>query len=182
MAYRWPGNVRELQNVIRNVVVLHQGNAVTRDMLPAGLVEEAPASELDVVSEPGRPETPRFERETDIAALSRAIRPLAEVEREAIEAAVERCGGDVRKAAVLLGIAPATVYRRLRVWRGDETPGAGRALLRAGEPPAHHFASQFETIPATGQPPPPATAPRHAAIGGVFRRFGFEPPLGTLPA
>jgi len=34
MAYHWPGNVRQLQNVIRNIVVLHQGNLVTADMLP----------------------------------------------------------------------------------------------------------------------------------------------------
>ena len=34
MAYPWPGNVRQLQNVIRNIVVLHDGDAVTREMIP----------------------------------------------------------------------------------------------------------------------------------------------------
>ena len=30
----WPGNVRQLLNVIRNIVVLHDGPLVTADMLP----------------------------------------------------------------------------------------------------------------------------------------------------
>jgi two-component system, repressor protein LuxO len=34
LGYPWPGNVRQLQNVIRNVVVLHDGEQVTAAMLP----------------------------------------------------------------------------------------------------------------------------------------------------
>jgi two-component system repressor protein LuxO len=33
-AYSWPGNVRQLQNVVRNIVVLHQGTTVTAAMIP----------------------------------------------------------------------------------------------------------------------------------------------------
>ena len=40
------------------------------------------------------------------------------------DAAIARCRGDVRKAAVLLDIAPATVYRRIRSWRDDEPKDA----------------------------------------------------------
>ncbi|MGB5438989.1 MAG: sigma-54 dependent transcriptional regulator, partial [Gammaproteobacteria bacterium] len=36
-AHPWPGNVRELENVIRNIVVLHEGEQVSYDMLPAQL-------------------------------------------------------------------------------------------------------------------------------------------------
>ena len=32
-AHAWPGNVRELQNVIRRVVVLHDGERVSAEML-----------------------------------------------------------------------------------------------------------------------------------------------------
>jgi DNA-binding NtrC family response regulator len=35
LAYDWPGNVRQLENVIRNIVVMHAGEVVTVDMLPA---------------------------------------------------------------------------------------------------------------------------------------------------
>jgi two-component system repressor protein LuxO len=41
MAYPWPGNVRQLQNVVRNIVVLHDGQAVERAMLPAMLLRLA---------------------------------------------------------------------------------------------------------------------------------------------
>ena len=35
--YHWPGNVRQLQNVLRNVIVLNDGETVTLDMLPPPL-------------------------------------------------------------------------------------------------------------------------------------------------
>jgi two-component system repressor protein LuxO len=40
-AYSWPGNVRQLQNVIRNVVVLHDGEQVMLSMLPPPLNQSA---------------------------------------------------------------------------------------------------------------------------------------------
>ncbi len=42
LAYAWPGNVRQLQNVVRNVVVLHEGEQVTAAMLPPMLLRAAP--------------------------------------------------------------------------------------------------------------------------------------------
>jgi two-component system repressor protein LuxO len=60
MAYPWPGNVRQLQNVVRNIVVLHDGQAVERAMLPPMLLrqasarpaEPAPAVAMAVPAEP----------------------------------------------------------------------------------------------------------------------------------
>ena len=46
------------------------------------------------------------------------IRPLAVVEREAIERAMRQLG-DVEAAARALEISPATIYRRLREWREE---------------------------------------------------------------
>jgi len=40
------------------------------------------------------------------------IRPLADVEREAIEQAIELCGGNIAKAANSLGVNPSTLYRK----------------------------------------------------------------------
>lgn len=37
LSYDWPGNVRQLQNILRNVVVLHNGEEVTEHMLPPPL-------------------------------------------------------------------------------------------------------------------------------------------------
>ncbi len=113
-SYTWPGNVRELQNVVRNVVVLHDGARVGVAMLPDWLRAAPPLA----IAPPPPVAEPRADR--DLATLALSIRPLAEVERAAIETAIMRCGGDVRRAAVLLDIAPATIYRRLRAWRGTD--------------------------------------------------------------
>jgi two-component system repressor protein LuxO len=97
-AHRWPGNVRELENAVRTAVVLHDAEQVTAAMLPLPLREPVP---------------PRRTAEADLA---RAIRPLAELEREAIERAVELCGGNIPKAAAHLGISPSTLYRKRAAW------------------------------------------------------------------
>ena len=39
----WPGNVRQLLNVVRNIVVLHDGPLVTAEMLPVDIAPGAPA-------------------------------------------------------------------------------------------------------------------------------------------
>ena len=49
---RWPGNVRQLQNVIRNIVVLHDGEFVTPDMLPLGLRESETLANAEPVAAP----------------------------------------------------------------------------------------------------------------------------------
>jgi two-component system repressor protein LuxO len=47
---------------------------------------------------------------------SRLIRPLIEVEREAIERAIALCGGNIAKAAAHLGVSPSTIYRKRASW------------------------------------------------------------------
>ena len=46
VSYRWPGNIRQLQNVIRNIVVLHDGEVVTLAMLPPILMAGASMEQL----------------------------------------------------------------------------------------------------------------------------------------
>jgi two-component system repressor protein LuxO len=50
------------------------------------------------------------------ADAARLIRPLADLEREAIERAVEICEGNIPKAAAHLGISPSTLYRKRAAW------------------------------------------------------------------
>ena len=134
--YAWPGNVRELQNVLRNVVVLHDGEAVTPDMLPMALAQHTSEPRPDPVAQTTPIPAPAVEtapvpparnasgKSGDITELASLIRPLADLEREAIEQAIDLCGGDVRKAAVFLGIAPATIYRRRKAWDDEAKAGA----------------------------------------------------------
>jgi DNA-binding NtrC family response regulator len=108
-AYAWPGNVRQLQNVVRNIVVLHQGLVVTPDMLPPPLSVSAGPS-LAVAEPAGQKNGDKL----DVAA----ILPLWAVEKEAIERAIAFCGGNIPKAAALLEVSPSTLYRKRLSWQG----------------------------------------------------------------
>ena len=44
------------------------------------------------------------------------IRPLWLVEKQAIEEAIERCGGSIPRAADALGVSPSTIYRKKQAW------------------------------------------------------------------
>ncbi len=101
-AYDWPGNVRQLENIVRNIVVLNEGEVVTPAMLPPPLTDPPP-HEARPASGPGAGPGP--------------IRPLAQVERQAIEEAIDLCHGNVVQAAVQLGVSNSTLYRKIRSWR-----------------------------------------------------------------
>lgn len=102
--YAWPGNIRQLQNVIRQIVVLNEGVEVQLTMLPHFLL-----ATTQVVTAA----TPRVQP----VITSRAIRPLAEVEREAILQAIAACGGNIPMAAKSLQVSPSTLYRKLQGWQ-----------------------------------------------------------------
>jgi len=93
--YRWPGNVRELRNVIERALVLGDSATLELDDLPPELLHAAP------IAAPS-------------PATSAAVRPLVELEREAIAAALTATGGNKARAAALLGIDRTTLYRKLK--------------------------------------------------------------------
>lgn len=129
-AHLWPGNVRELENVIRNVVVLHEGEQVTPDMLPMPLRQsrgqvapgQAGTPSPEPVALPG--DSPADREEVG----SSGIRPLWLEEKEVIERAIERCGGNIPKAAALLEISASTIYRKRVAWEKAlaEAPPGGQ--------------------------------------------------------
>ncbi|MFK4765060.1 sigma-54 interaction domain-containing protein [Desulfobaculum sp. SPO524] len=99
-SYPWPGNIREFENAIEFIVnMMPASGEVTPDCLPAFLH----AIKTDA---------PRLEVADD-------IRPLDEVEREAIAKALERFGTSTsgkRLAAKRLGIGLATLYRKIQLY------------------------------------------------------------------
>jgi len=88
----WPGNVRELRNEISRLCVLSEGD-------------------LDDPTLISRPATFGGNELT-----VKEIIPIAELEKLAIQSALEKTGGDKRRAAELLGISRAKIYQRLKDW------------------------------------------------------------------
>ncbi|EPJ53607.1 MAG: repressor protein LuxO [Osedax symbiont Rs2] len=125
--YHWPGNIRQLQNVIRNIVVLCDAQTVSVEMLPAPLDKLLLEAQPDISNRRKREEPSLQQRATSSVAKTythplsldreQQIQPLAILEREAIEHAIEVCQGNVPKAAHYLGISAATVYRKRNSWR-----------------------------------------------------------------
>jgi two-component system response regulator HydG len=93
--YRWPGNVRELQNVINQMVVFAEGDALdVRDL----------------------PSAPPISATTDIVPLKpRSFSgTLKELEVMAIQLALAQHNGNREKAAKQLGIGARTLYRKIK--------------------------------------------------------------------
>jgi len=114
----WPGNVRELQNVIRNSVVLHDGEMVTPDMMPqlrsaSGNVDNV-ASAARETSLPSHAAYTSEDNDSEPNELDDTIQPLWQVENAYITRALDLCGGNVSKAAAKLEIGSSTLYRRLK--------------------------------------------------------------------
>lgn len=108
-SYSWPGNVRQLQNVIRNIVVLHEDKAVNQTHLPAPLNTSLNELEISQLVQPLQQTESRSTVFSDII-------PLADVEKETIERAIELCDGNIPKAAALLDVSPSTIYRKKQGW------------------------------------------------------------------
>ncbi|HSI85472.1 MAG: sigma-54-dependent transcriptional regulator [Candidatus Methylacidiphilales bacterium] len=87
--YSWPGNLRELRNVVERAVILAHGNQVDLDDLP------------DTFRDSQRGAAPSIG--------SRVT--LEELERDHIKA-VLNMGVSMEEAATILGIDPATLYRK----------------------------------------------------------------------
>lgn len=116
--FGWPGNVRQVQNVIRNIVVLNDGDVVTVEMLPLDSMTELssglPATGSEAKTQKAMPGPSEAMSPVSAAAPSKAIKPMWQVEREKIEEAIQACDGNVPRAAALLELSPSTIYRRLK--------------------------------------------------------------------
>ncbi|HAS8423581.1 TPA: sigma-54-dependent Fis family transcriptional regulator [Vibrio vulnificus] len=143
--YNWPGNVRQLQNIIRNIVVLNDDNQLNMEHLPAQLTTKPQTvKEPTQLSTPPQPvKTAIQERHNGHEALNHhsletqtskanplahnafhhsdgSIRPMWQIEREAIQNAIAFCDGNVISAAVMLELSPSTVYRKKQAWEAEE--------------------------------------------------------------
>jgi transcriptional regulator of acetoin/glycerol metabolism len=86
MDYHWPGNVRELQNAVHFALVKSKGRVIRPEDLPIELrhKENSPT--------PG---------------------PARKLDGDSVAAALKQSGGNKARAARLLGVGRATLYRFL---------------------------------------------------------------------
>ena len=112
LSHSWPGNVRELANVIQSAVVLNRGTTMTGEMLQRLL---GPSHRKNAIHTPDVFHPPQ-QSQIPVAGTDTRIVPLAIAERQIIEAAIDKCGGRVGKAARLLEVNPSTLYRKLKTW------------------------------------------------------------------
>jgi two-component system response regulator AtoC len=94
LAASWRGNVRELRNVLERAAILAEGDTID-------------ASHI-WIEDTDKPIAP-----------SSDVRPLVELEKEAILHALEVVGGNRRRAAELLGIGERTLYDKLKKYGVD---------------------------------------------------------------
>jgi sigma-54 dependent transcriptional regulator, acetoin dehydrogenase operon transcriptional activator AcoR len=91
LEYQWPGNVRELQNVIRYLLVKCPGNTIEAHYLP-------PEFKIKQISAVGISPLKKHKKKLDI---------------ESVLSALGKTNGNKAKAARVLGVGRATLYRFL---------------------------------------------------------------------
>jgi DNA-binding NtrC family response regulator len=130
-AHDWPGNVRELENAVERATALCEGDIIQAIDLPPSILEAVhlsgsskdpdtavalpvvPASALYPLRSQESTESnanPSPGPAANIALLKTFMR---EQEQSHLNRALQQCDGDKEKAAVLLGVSLATLYRKL---------------------------------------------------------------------
>jgi DNA-binding NtrC family response regulator len=101
-AAQWEGNVRELRNMIERACILADGEFITERELgvTAATLPPVHGSPAAVRTDPG-------------SAIDRNGDLLVTVERDHIQRALVRAGGNKKAAAKMLGLSRRALYRRL---------------------------------------------------------------------
>ncbi len=133
LGYRWPGNVRELQNTIeRSVILTEEGRAVSAAALGLPLVGSVTSSgeallnssvpfdfEQKLAGSAAPMESASAVSTTDAQGK---VLTIAELEKQAIKAALQQTGGNRTKAAEALGISIRTLRNKLQEYRDAGDP------------------------------------------------------------
>ena len=105
-AQTWRGNIRELRNVLEQAAMRTDSGRIGVADVEAVLRESGVEQIAPPAAAPAMPQR----RVTDLRPLAEQV---AEVERQAIEAAMAHTRGNKVAAAKLLGISRAKLYERL---------------------------------------------------------------------
>ena len=97
LAYPWPGNIRELENVLEQAAVLSEGAEMAEDALSDRLRHQGVTVEAIYESD-------------DLSVKRRS----AQLERQLIQRALERTGGNRSKAGTLLELSPRALRYKIQ--------------------------------------------------------------------
>ena len=89
----WPGNVRELENAVERAIVTARA-------------ETLEAADFDFLALAPRGNGTRWQVPDGLS--------LAEIEKQAVEAVLDRTGGNIKQAAEILGVDRSTLYAMVR--------------------------------------------------------------------
>lgn len=107
--YHWPGNVRQLVNVAGYVATMADDPVLEISCLPSEVQAEYMGD-----AKPGATIS-----ETQ-PLVEESIKPLKDVEREAIEKALLACDQNIPRAAAMLGVSASTIYRKMQAWEQED--------------------------------------------------------------
>lgn len=110
LAHSWPGNVRELRNVMERAVILEATEVIRPTSLPDFEVESRLREGAGKAPGKSGLQPPKLEGPVSLGEA------LVQFERELILAAIERCGGNLTRAAQQLDLSRhALRYRMSRL-------------------------------------------------------------------
>jgi transcriptional regulator with PAS, ATPase and Fis domain len=107
LAYDWPGNVRQLYNILERMIILADGRALTRDLIPDEIARNA-------------------ENSVYAAFDTKKIDTLALASAKYVNNVLLELNGNVKRTAENLRVSRATVYRILKNAGYDMPPDRGR--------------------------------------------------------
>ena len=99
LSYKWPGNVRELENTLQRMMVIFKGETLDVQDLPPEI--RAAESESQ-------------EKAQYLKSISRESGKL--VEKNAIVEALSETGGNITRAAKVLGVSRATLQNKMKLY------------------------------------------------------------------
>jgi DNA-binding NtrC family response regulator len=108
--YEWPGNVRELRNAVERAMVLAEGDELTARDLP----EEINAGGRETPNAAPRVETVEAGNDLSVPFTADFRDDRREFERRYITRCLEETGGNVTRAATILGMHRQSLQHKLR--------------------------------------------------------------------
>jgi transcriptional regulator with GAF, ATPase, and Fis domain len=105
-AYSWPGNVRELRNIVERLAILCEAEQIEMWHLPSE-IRQTPVG-------PGVIQLPRTWDEFKKLKRDVSLAAVKELEVRFLKAALQRCGGNISRAAEDVGIQRTNFHALLR--------------------------------------------------------------------